>query len=141
MPMKVDGLERPKEKSCYICYMMKQKNNWENLHRSALFSGMMKVLGWRYCPSIEDKIVRFTDKERHQIFVEPMGVNSQMYLMGLSSSLPEDVQMNIVRSIKVWKMPLFREVDMPFEYASIDSMDLGLDLQTKDDKGLYSRSN
>lgn len=137
----IDGLERPEEKSCYICYTNDETKKIieENLHRSALFSGMIEGVGPRYCPSIEDKIVRFTDKERHQIFVEPMGVNSQeMYLMGLSSSLPEDVQMNIVRSIKGMENAVIQRSGYAIEYASIDPMDLGLDLQTKRIKGLYT---
>ena len=72
----------------------------ENLHRAPMFSGMVKGTGARYCPSIEDKIVRFSDKPRHQIFLEPEGRNTEeVYVQGLSTSMPEDVQQRILKTI------------------------------------------
>ncbi|MFX6174763.1 FAD-dependent oxidoreductase, partial [Acinetobacter baumannii] len=73
----------------------------QNLHRAPMFSGIVKGVGPRYCPSIEDKIVRFADKERHQLFLEPEGrYTEEVYVQGLSTSLPEDVQVDLLRSIK-----------------------------------------
>ena len=80
---------------CYVTYTNAETHKviLENLHRSPLYSGRIEGIGPRYCPSIEDKIVRFKDKERHQLFVEPMGLDTdEYYLQGMSSSLPEDVQ-------------------------------------------------
>ena len=76
-----------------------------NLHRAPMFTGVVKGVGPRYCPSIEDKIVRFADKERHQLFLEPEGRNTEeVYVQGLSTSLPEDVQRDLVHSIKGLEM-------------------------------------
>ncbi|MDD4125572.1 MAG: FAD-dependent oxidoreductase, partial [Eubacteriales bacterium] len=90
-------------RSCYITYTNEKTHDIirKNLHRSPLFGGVIKGTGPRYCPSIEDKVVRFADKERHQLFIEPMGEDTkEMYIQGLSSSLPEEVQREIVHSIK-----------------------------------------
>ena len=88
---------------CYISYTNDKTKQviLDNLHRSPLFSGDIKGVGPRYCPSIEDKIVRFADKQRHQLFIEPCGDNTEeMYLQGMSSSLPEEVQIEIYHSIE-----------------------------------------
>ena len=85
----------------------------DNLHRSPLYSGKIEGTGPRYCPSIEDKVVRFADKERHQIFIEPMGRNTdEMYVQGMSSSLPEDVASSAFPSM--WKMPLSSLLDAKY---------------------------
>ncbi|MBQ7792393.1 MAG: tRNA uridine-5-carboxymethylaminomethyl(34) synthesis enzyme MnmG, partial [Clostridia bacterium] len=91
------------KESCYLTYTNKNTHQiiMDNLHRSPLYSGKIEGVGPRYCPSIEDKIVRFKDKDRHQLFIEPMGENTEeMYVQGMSSSLPEDVQIKMLRSIE-----------------------------------------
>ncbi|MDR1673834.1 MAG: tRNA uridine-5-carboxymethylaminomethyl(34) synthesis enzyme MnmG, partial [Oscillospiraceae bacterium] len=88
---------------CYISYTNEKTHGIirENIHRSPLFSGEIEGIGPRYCPSIEDKVVRFADKKRHQLFIEPMGLDTrEFYLQGLSSSLPEDVQIEFLRTIR-----------------------------------------
>src|SRR5207253_1032779 len=88
--------------SCYIGYTNEQTHEIirKNLDRSPLYSGIIKSIGPRYCPSIEDKIVRFADKDRHQIFLEPEGLNTNsIYVNGMSTSLPLDVQIDFIRSI------------------------------------------
>jgi len=88
--------------SCWLTYTNEKTHKVirDNLHRSPLFSGMIEGIGPRYCPSIEDKVVRFADKKSHQVFVEPMGLGTQeMYLQGMSSSLPEDVQIEMIRTL------------------------------------------
>ena len=90
--------------SCYIAYTNEQTHRVikENLHRSPMYSGRIEGVGPRYCPSIEDKVVRFADKDRHQIFVEPMGLDTEeCYLQGVSTSLPEDIQIKFLRTIKI----------------------------------------
>lgn len=89
--------------SCYVAYTNEETHNVirANLHRSPLYAGRIEGTGPRYCPSIEDKVVRFADKERHQLFIEPMGLDTdEYYLQGMSSSLPEDVQLAFLRTIK-----------------------------------------
>ena len=89
---------------CWLTYTSKTTHEiiQENLHRAPMFSGIVKGVGPRYCPSIEDKVVRFADKPRHQLFLEPEGRNTEeVYIQGLSTSLPEDVQFDLVRSIMV----------------------------------------
>lgn len=92
---------------CWLTYTSLETHQIidENLHRSPMYSGMIKGTGPRYCPSIEDKVVRFNDKPRHQIFLEPEGRNTQeVYVQGLSTSLPEDVQQRMLSTIKGLKM-------------------------------------
>lgn len=89
--------------SCYIAYTNDETHRVirENIHRSPMYSGRIEGIGPRYCPSIEDKIMRFPDKPRHQLFIEPMGLDTdEYYLQGMSSSLPEDVQIKFLRTIK-----------------------------------------
>ena len=97
VPFSFDGVYTPENKiPCYITYTNEETKKviMENIHRSPLFSGKIDGVGPRYCPSIEDKIVRFAEKKRHQLFIEPCGENTEeMYLQGMSSSLPEDVQL------------------------------------------------
>ena len=125
---------------CYITYTGEETKRiiLENLHRSPLYSGKIDGVGPRYCPSIEDKIVRFSEKERHQIFVEPCGANTdEMYLQGLSSSLPEDVQLKIVHSIPGLEKAEFLRTAYAIEYDCVDPLSLRQTLEFKDFEGLY----
>lgn len=125
---------------CYITYTGAQTKKiiLENLHRSPLYSGKIDGVGPRYCPSIEDKIVRFSEKERHQIFVEPCGAKTdEMYLQGLSSSLPEDVQIKIVRSIPGLENAEFLRTAYAIEYDCVDPLSLRQTLEFKNFEGLY----
>ena len=125
---------------CYITYTGEETKRiiLENLHRSPLYSGKIDGVGPRYCPSIEDKIVRFSEKERHQIFVEPCGANTdEMYLQGLSSSLPEDVQLKIVHSIPGLENAEFLRTAYAIEYDCVDPLSLRQTLEFKDFDGLY----
>ena len=125
---------------CYITYTGAETKKiiLENLHRSPLYSGKIDGVGPRYCPSIEDKIVRFSEKERHQIFVEPCGANTdEMYLQGVSSSLPEDVQIKIVRSIPGLENAEFLRTAYAIEYDCVDPLTLRQTLEFKDFDGLY----
>ena len=103
LPFSFETEEAPENQAvCYLTYTNQKTHDIirANLHRSPLFSGVIHGVGPRYCPSIEDKIVRFADKERHQIFVEPMGLNTEeLYIQGFSSSLPEDVQIEMLRTL------------------------------------------
>ena len=125
---------------CYITYTNAETKKiiLENLHRSPLYSGKIDGVGPRYCPSIEDKIVRFSEKERHQIFVEPCGAKTdEMYLQGVSSSLPEDVQIKIVRSIPGLENAEFLRTAYAIEYDCVDPLTLRQTLEFKDFEGLY----
>lgn len=97
-----NNLEKIDQIPCFLTYTNEQTHNIirQNLHRSPMYSGKIEGTGTRYCPSIEDKVVRFSDKERHQVFIEPMGRNTEeMYVQGMSSSLPEEVQIAMYRTI------------------------------------------
>ncbi|GAB5411569.1 MAG: tRNA uridine-5-carboxymethylaminomethyl(34) synthesis enzyme MnmG [Chlamydiales bacterium] len=128
------------QQSCFITYTNKetQRIAEENLSRSAMYSGKIQSVGPRYCPSFEDKIVRFADKERHQIFLEPEGLTTEeMYVNGISTSLPFDVQVAMLRSI-----PAFAHVEITrpayaIEYDYVKSGQLLPTLETKLVKGLY----
>ena len=110
----------------------------ENLSRSAMYSGRIEGAGPRYCPSIEDKIVRFADKESHQIFLEPEGINSPLvYPNGISTSLPEDVQRDYIRSIRGLEIAEISQPGYAVEYDYIDPRSLRLTLETRDVAGLY----
>ncbi len=110
----------------------------ENLHRSPLFSGNIEGVGPRYCPSIEDKVMRFAEKERHQLFIEPMGLNTdEMYIQGLSSSLPEDIQLLIVHSIRGLERAQIMRFAYAIEYDCIDPLALSATLEVKAISGLY----
>lgn len=125
---------------CYITYTSPETKKviLENLHRSPLYSGKIDGVGPRYCPSIEDKIVRFSEKERHQIFVEPCGLKTdEMYLQGLSSSLPEDVQLKIVHSIPGLENAEFLRTAYAIEYDCVNPLFLKQTLEFKDFPGLY----
>ena len=110
----------------------------QNLHRSPLYGGKIEGIGPRYCPSIEDKIVRFADKERHQVFVEPCGKNTEeMYLQGLSSSLPVDVQLAFLHTIPGLEHVQVMRPAYAIEYDCIDPLQLGATLEFLDVPGLY----
>lgn len=125
---------------CYLAHTNAETHRIirENLHRSPLYSGEVKGIGPRYCPSIEDKIVRFADKERHQLFLEPMGRDTEeMYLQGFSSSLPEDVQIKMLHSIKGFENAVMMRTAYAIEYDCIDPLQLAPTLEFKDYPLLY----
>ena len=125
---------------CYLTYTNETTHQIirDNLHRSPLYSGRIEGVGPRYCPSIEDKVVRFADKERHQIFMEPMGLStSEMYVQGMSSSLPEDVQIKMLRSVKGLENVEMMRTAYAIEYDCVDPTALYASLEFKDLPGLY----
>ncbi|MBS5737482.1 MAG: tRNA uridine-5-carboxymethylaminomethyl(34) synthesis enzyme MnmG [Clostridiales bacterium] len=125
---------------CYLVYTNAETHRIirENLHRSPLFSGNIKGIGPRYCPSIEDKIVKFPDKERHQLFLEPMGERTEeMYLQGMSSSLPEDVQIAMIRSLKGFENAQIMRTAYAIEYDCVDPLELSPTLEAKKVENLY----
>ncbi len=125
---------------CHIGYTNDETKKiiLENLHRSPLYAGDIEGVGPRYCPSIEDKIVRFADKQRHQMFVEPCGENTEeMYLQGMSSSLPEEVQIKFYRTIKGLENVKVMRAAYAIEYDCIDPLALYATLEVKEHSGLY----
>ena len=125
---------------CHITYTndKTKKVILDNLHRSPLYGGEIEGVGPRYCPSIEDKIVRFKDKERHQLFIEPCGLGTEeMYLQGMSSSLPEDVQINFYKTIKGLENVLIMRPAYAIEYDCVDPVQMDSTLEFIDFKGLY----
>ena len=125
---------------CYLTYTNQKTHDIirANLDRSPLFSGTIEGTGPRYCPSIEDKVVRFADKERHQIFVEPVGRHTnEMYIQGMSSSLPEDVQIAMYRTIPGLEHAEFTRPAYAIEYDCIDPSELQLSLEHKKIKGMF----
>ena len=126
--------------SCYITYTNEETHRIirENLHRSPLFSGQIEGIGPRYCPSIETKIVRFADKPRHQLFVEPMGLETEeYYLQGMSSSLPEDVQLAFLRTIRGLEHVEIMRPAYAIEYDCVDPTELRASLESKKIAGLF----
>ena len=126
--------------SCYISYTNAETHKiiLDNLDRSPLFSGRIESVGPRYCPSIEDKVVRFSDKPRHQLFIEPMGLDTQeYYLQGMSSSLPVDVQQKFLRTIPGLEHVEIMRNAYAIEYDCCDSLELKLTLEFKNVPGLY----
>ncbi|EOR25743.1 tRNA uridine-5-carboxymethylaminomethyl(34) synthesis enzyme MnmG [Cytobacillus oceanisediminis] len=126
---------------CWLTYTNENTHQIidENLHRSPMYSGMIKGTGPRYCPSIEDKVVRFNDKPRHQIFLEPEGKNTQeVYVQGLSTSLPEDVQQEILRTIPGLENVQMMRAGYAIEYDAIVPTQLWPTLETKKIKNLYT---
>jgi len=110
----------------------------DNLHRSPLYSGNIHGIGPRYCPSIEDKIVRFADKERHQLFLEPTGRDTEeMYLQGMSSSLPEDVQIEMIHTLPGFENAEIMRIGYAIEYDCVDPLELRATLEFKKIKNLY----
>jgi tRNA uridine 5-carboxymethylaminomethyl modification enzyme len=128
------------QKYCYLTYTNAETHRIirENFGRSALFSGDIEGIGPRYCPSIEDKLRRFPDKERHQLFIEPEGLNTdEMYLQGMSSSLPEDVQEAFYRSIEGLEHAQIVRSAYAIEYDCIDPLELKLSLEHREHPGLF----
>lgn len=125
---------------CYVIYTNAETHRIirENLHRSPLYSGQIEGTGPRYCPSIEDKVVRFADKERHQLFLEPMGHDTkEMYLQGFSSSMPEDVQMKMIHSLEGLENCRVMRTAYAIEYDCADPLALSATLEFKDFPGLF----
>nr|WP_317357203.1 tRNA uridine-5-carboxymethylaminomethyl(34) synthesis enzyme MnmG [uncultured Tyzzerella sp.] len=126
---------------CYLTYTNSETHKIinDNLHRSAMYGGMIEGTGPRYCPSIEDKIVRFADKDRHQIFIEPEGEDTnEMYVQGMSTSLPIDIQIKMYRSIEGLENCKIMRNAYAIEYDCIDATQLKLSLEFKNIKGLFS---
>lgn len=125
---------------CYLTYTNEETHKIirENLQRSPLYAGMIEGTGPRYCPSIEDKVVRFSDKPRHQAFVEPVGLDTEeMYIQGISSSLPEDVQIALYHTIPGLEKAEFTRPAYAIEYDCIDPSNLKLSLEYKGINGLF----
>ncbi|WP_010246663.1 tRNA uridine-5-carboxymethylaminomethyl(34) synthesis enzyme MnmG [Acetivibrio cellulolyticus] len=142
VPFSFENEEIKKEQvSCYLTYTNSETHSIirENLHRSPLYGGMIEGIGPRYCPSIEDKVVRFAEKESHQVFVEPMGLNTQeMYLQGMSTSLPEDVQIKMMKTLPGLENVSVMRNAYAIEYDGINSTQLNLSLEFKHIDGLFS---
>jgi tRNA uridine 5-carboxymethylaminomethyl modification enzyme len=135
-----EGIPRLPQVSCHITYttLETKKIIQDNLHRSAMYSGKIKSVGPRYCPSIEDKIVRFADKDRHQLFLEPEGLKTEeIYVNGISSSLPLDVQYAFLRSIPALKNAEIMRPAYAIEYDYVVSGQMTPALETKKIEGLF----
>lgn len=141
IPFSFDGEYKPENKlPCYVTYTNEKTKQiiLDNIHRSPLYSGKIDGVGPRYCPSIEDKIVRFSEKERHQLFIEPCGENTEeMYLQGMSSSLPEDVQLMFLRTIPGLENVQVMRTAYAIEYDCVDPLALKASLEFKDFSGLF----
>lgn len=132
--------DQPKQISCYITHTNEKTHQiiQDNLHRSPMYSGVIEGIGPRYCPSIEDKIVRFADKDKHQIFVEPEGLNCiEVYPNGISTSLPFDVQVDLIHSIVGFENAAITRPGYAIEYDFFDPRDLKQTLETKHIQGLF----
>ena len=130
-----------KQVPCFLTYTNERTHEVirQNIHRSPLYSGMIDGIGPRYCPSIEDKVVKFPDKQRHQLFLEPEGLNTnEIYVQGMSSSLPVEVQMALYRTIPGLENVHFVRPAYAIEYDCIDPTRLQPSLQTKDVEGLFT---
>ena len=141
IPFSYDTLEPGENRAvCHVSWTNDETKRiiLENIHRSPLYSGKIEGIGPRYCPSIEDKIVRFADKPRHQLFIEPCGLDTEeMYLQGLSSSLPEDVQLAFYRSIKGLEHVQIMRCAYAIEYDCVDPLQMDATLEFADFPGLY----
>lgn len=140
-PFSFESEKNPENKvCCHISYTNEKTKEviLKNLHRSPLYSGVIEGVGPRYCPSLEDKIVRFADKERHQLFIEPCGLNTEeMYLQGMSSSLPEEVQIEFYKTIKGLENVKVMRNAYAIEYDCVDPTALFPTLEVKEHKGLF----
>ena len=141
VPFSFSTVEPPKNQAvCYLTYTNQATHDVirANLDRSPLFSGVIEGVGPRYCPSIEDKVVRFADKPRHQLFLEPMGLNTEeLYLQGFSSSLPEEVQVEMLHTIAGLEHAEMTRAAYAIEYDCVDPTDLRPTLECKAVPGLY----
>ncbi len=127
--------------SCWLGYTNEKTHSIirGNIHRSPMYTGVIEGTGTRYCPSIEDKVVRFADKERHQIFIEPEGLDTnEMYISGMSTSLPEDVQTEMYCSVEGLENAVITRNGYAIEYDCVDSTQLKLSLEFKNFPGLFS---
>ncbi|MDD4863866.1 MAG: tRNA uridine-5-carboxymethylaminomethyl(34) synthesis enzyme MnmG [Alishewanella agri] len=132
--------DHPTQIPCFITYTNEQTHQVirDNLDRSPMYTGVIEGIGPRYCPSIEDKVMRFADKDKHQIFIEPEGLTThELYPNGISTSLPFDVQLSIVRSIKGMENAYITRPGYAIEYDFFDPRDLKATLETKFIKGLF----
>ena len=135
-----DEIKEFEQQDCYLTYTNEKTHQIirENLHRSPLYGGEIEGTGPRYCPSIEDKVVRFSDKPRHQVFIEPIGLDTdEMYAQGMSSSLPEDVQIAMYRTLPGLEHAEFTRPAYAIEYDAIDPSELKLSLEYKNIEGLF----
>ena len=135
-----DIIPLEKQVVCYLTYTTEETHNIirNNLEKSSMYSGLVTGVGPRYCPSIEDKIVRFSDKPRHQLFVEPEGLQiDEMYLQGFSTSMPHDVQELMVHSLPGFKHCIITKYAYAIEYDAINPLELKASLETKKISGLY----
>lgn len=126
---------------CYLTYTNEKTHQIirDNLHRSPMYSGVIEGTGPRYCPSIEDKVVRFADKERHQVFIEPEGENTtEMYVQGMSSSLPEEVQLQMLRTLPGLENVVVMRTGYAIEYDCINPLQLKHSLEMKNIEGFFS---
>ena len=136
----IEKLNSIKQVPCHVVYTNETTHNIikSNIHRSPLYSGKIHGTGPRYCPSIEDKVVRFADKERHQLFVEPMGEDTdEIYLQGFSSSLPADVQEEMLHSLPGFEHAEVMRSAYAIEYDCIDPLELRATLEFKKIRGLF----
>ena len=141
IPFSFDSVSPPPNRAvCYLTYT-NEETHWvirDNLDRSPLYSGKIDGIGPRYCPSIEDKVVRFADKPRHQLFIEPMGLDTEeMYLQGFSSSMPEEVQLKMLRTLPGFANAEVMRPAYAIEYDCVDPTELLPTLETKKIQGLY----
>lgn len=141
VPFSFETKESPQNKVCCYCTYTNEETKrviLDNLDRSPMYSGKIEGKGPRYCPSFEDKIVRFADKERHQLFIEPCGLETEeMYLQGLSSSLPEDVQLQFIHTIPGLEHAVVMRTAYAIEYDCVDPTALKATLEFNDLPGLY----
>lgn len=140
-PFSFESEKMPENKAvCYISYTNDDTKQiiLDNIHRSPLYGGKIEGIGPRYCPSIEDKIMRFAEKERHQLFIEPCGLDTEeMYLQGMSSSLPEDVQLKFLKTIKGLENVEVMRTAYAIEYDCVDPVFMKPTLEFKDIPNLY----
>lgn len=137
---KEDDIKR-EQFPCYLTYTNEKTHQIirDNLHRSPMYSGVIEGTGPRYCPSIEDKVVRFADKERHQVFIEPEGENTtEMYVQGMSSSLPEEVQLAMLRTLPGLENVEVMRIGYAIEYDCINPLQLKHSLEMKAIEGFFS---
>ncbi len=141
VPFSFETKEPPQNKVCCYCTYTNEETKrviLDNLDRSPMYSGKIEGKGPRYCPSFEDKIVRFADKERHQLFIEPCGLETEeMYLQGLSSSLPDDVQLQFIHTIPGLEHAVVMRTAYAIEYDCVDPTALKATLEFNDLPGLY----